>query len=345
MLIIFPATERLIRFLLGQVFALIVTIVLAAILVVLTSESDDSLWVRGLAVTAAATYLYSVIYLCLCPRSGVCGYRTRLIRDNLLLLIPWLIYVSVTGTFSTAGFLQITAFVVVPLVLVCTISEDRLNQWNWQDLLAILCIWLPFEAVLLGDVWLWPEGGGAYPVNTLLAFCLVYGLFVRGRNLPEIGLPLRRPSRNQVLMLLLVFLAFCAFAIPFGLFTGFIAWAPQKSLLSWGASWIGVFLFIALPEELLFRGLIMNYFSHRLRQLPFIGPAYLSLILTSVFFGLTHMNNPPHMDWRFFIVSSAAGFCYGFVWMTSRNLLLPALLHTMTNYVWLNFFLGGANGN
>lgn len=342
MLMIFSGTERLIKFLIGQVIGLLFVAMISIALVMLTDLSDQSLWIRIPAVGAAAVYLYAVFYFCLCPRSRVSLQSFRIIRDAAFLFAPWIVYVLATDTLSVAGLLQICSFIMVPLILISTIPAANVNRWNWQDLIAIICIWAPFEAGMLGKVWSWPEGGAAYPVNTLMAFCLVYILFVKRRRLPHIGLPFRIPGRSQVLMLFLSLLLFCAVAIPFGLITEFISYTPQVSLMSWGFSGIGIFLFIALPEELLFRGLLMNYFSHRLKKNNSFNSEYLSLILTSVLFGFAHLNNPPMLDWRFVLLSTFAGFLYGFVWMKSKNLLLPALLHMMVNYIWLNVFLGGA---
>jgi membrane protease YdiL (CAAX protease family) len=94
----------------------------------------------------------------------------------------------------------------------------------------------------------------------------------------------------------------------------------------------GIFVFIAMPEELLFRGIIQNFLQKSwLKPLP-------ALIVTSVIFGVAHLNNGPRPDWRYFLLATIAGLFYGNAYTRTRALLAPAIVHTLVDTVWRSFF-------
>jgi membrane protease YdiL (CAAX protease family) len=59
------------------------------------------------------------------------------------------------------------------------------------------------------------------------------------------------------------------------------------------------------------------------------------LIVASVIFGLSHLNNGPQAlpNWRYAIVASFAGFAYGKVFQKSTSIFASALLHTAVDWV------------
>ncbi|HEX2524207.1 MAG TPA: CPBP family intramembrane glutamic endopeptidase, partial [Terriglobia bacterium] len=129
------------------------------------------------------------------------------------------------------------------------------------------------------------------------------------------------------------FLVFAPLAIPIGLVTGFITLSsrqvPKWELL---LSAIGIFFLIAIPEELLFRGIIQNFLEKTLRRQGF------ALIATSVIFGAAHLNNGPRPDLRYFLLASLAGLFYGNAYHRTRGLLAPVIVHTLVDTVWRGFF-------
>jgi membrane protease YdiL (CAAX protease family) len=95
---------------------------------------------------------------------------------------------------------------------------------------------------------------------------------------------------------------------------------------------LGIFFLIAIPEELLFRGIIQNFLEKTLRKPP------LALFVTSLIFGAAHLNNGPRPDWRYFLLASLAGLFYGNAYQQTRGLMAPAIVHTLVDMVWRAFF-------
>ena len=129
------------------------------------------------------------------------------------------------------------------------------------------------------------------------------------------------------------FLIFAPVAILLGLASGFLAIAGSFTApgpLLFMA--LGIFLVIAVPEELLFRGILQNVLEKSL------GHRNLALGVTAIVFGLAHLNNGPHADWRYVGLATLAGWFYGRAYLKTRNLMAPALLHTLVDTVWRGFF-------
>jgi membrane protease YdiL (CAAX protease family) len=250
----------------------------------------------------------------------------RLLGTSALLLVPYAIYAFGTGAFTAHAALKLTAFVLGPALLIAF-------KWRlaWADVLAILALWLPLDFRLFRDVWSWPEGGAAYTLNVVLAVDLALLLFVAFRRLDGVGYRFRI-ERND-LSAYLVNLAVClAFVVPLGLATGFVRYNPDTGAGSFAFSFLAIFLTIAVPEELLFRGLIQNLLQ---KTWSHAGRA---LVVTSVVFGLAHLNNGPHPDWRYVLLATVAGFFYGRAYLQSGGLMAPALVHASIDAIWRGFF-------
>lgn len=239
-------------------------------------------------------------------------------------------YALGTGCFDWSPLLRLVAFVTVPTALALWAGQDRPQGYRlrWQDALAVFCIWVPFDTGLLSMIWAWPAGEGAYVVNTSLAVSLAVTLFACWRGMPELRFRWAW-SWHDVKWATYGVLGFTAFALPIGFATGFITLNPTRDLGKILGAPLGIFFFIAVPEELLFRGLIQNM----LRRL--LGNQWAALAVASVFFGATHLNNEPLWDWRFFLLATIAGAFYGLVHDKTRSLLAPALTHAAVDVIWL----------
>ena len=96
---------------------------------------------------------------------------------------------------------------------------------------------------------------------------------------------------------------------------------------------------VAIPEELLFRGIIQNLLT------KFIRIKYnwiFSLSIASVIFGVAHYNNFSTPDWRYVFLSTIAGAVYGFVYIKSGKTTVSALVHTGVNFIWAILFKDSA---
>lgn len=86
--------------------------------------------------------------------------------------------------------------------------------------------------------------------------------------------------------------------------------------------------FIALPEELFFRGLLLNLLERR------IGTQR-ALLVTSLLFGLAHFNKRAvYFNWRYVILAAVAGVFYGQAWLASRRVLTSSITHATVDTVW-----------
>lgn len=244
----------------------------------------------------------------------------------------YLAYGASTGSLELSRFLKLACFTFAPLALVFFAGTKATS--SWLDWLAAIIIWIPFDARWLTDIWQWPAGNGAYVLNTILAVDLALLSFLCFRRIP--GLNFRFTfSKRDLLLGLGYFGIFALVAIPIGLASGFISWNPERSLLKWILTPIGIFLFIAIPEELLFRGIFQNLLSRLIKG------RWASILIISGFFGLTHLNNGGGGDWRYVGLATFAGVIYGKSYITCRGLLIPALIHTAVDSVWILLFFNG----
>jgi CAAX protease family protein len=248
------------------------------------------------------------------------------------LLLPYLIYALGTQSFHWFPFMKLLAYLVLPAGLLITVRRAS-DHVQWQDLVVILMLWFPLDFRWMRDVWSWPGNSLAYSMNSLLATCLGVFLFVVIRRLGGVGYHYRFQWHDWWIGLR-NFLYFAPIAIPIGILTGFIRvsgrFAPPWQFL---LSAVGIFIFVAIPEELLFRGIIQNSLQKTLlKPLP-------ALIVTSIIFGAAHLNNgPTQPDWRYFLLASIAGLFYGNAYARTGNLMAPAIVHTLVDTVWRSFF-------
>src|SRR5262245_33353891 len=202
--------------------------------------------------------------------------------------------------------------------------------------LVAVAIWLPSELGLVHGMTL-PPGGGGLEAGRLLGFDLGLLLFVAVAALPNLGYGLR--FRRTDLALAAVALAgFASVAIPLGLSIGFIHWAPTpfSPLVSLVRAF-GIYFLIAVPEELLFRGVVQNALE---RHWTAGGARRWSLAIAAVIFGLTHLNNGHAPNIRYAILATLAGVAYGWVWQRSRRITASALTHASVDWIWITLFKG-----
>jgi len=247
------------------------------------------------------------------------------------LVVLYLAYALGTDSFQLLPFLKLAGYVVLPAALMVTIRQPE-QRLLWQDVVVILALWLPLDFRWMRDVWGWPHHSLAYSMNSLMATSLAVFLFACVRGLKDVGYRCHFQNRDGWIGVR-NFLFFAPLAIPIGLLTGFIT-ISRRPISAWDLlySALGIFFLIAIPEELLFRGIIQNFLEKTSRK-----PG-LALVVTSLLFGAAHLNNGPSPDWRYFLLASLAGLFYGNAYQRTRALLAPAFVHTLVDTVWRAFF-------
>jgi membrane protease YdiL (CAAX protease family) len=243
----------------------------------------------------------------------------------------YVVYGVGTDTFWGVSLLKLTLYVAVATSLAVWASLAG-RPVRWQDGAAILALWIPMEAGLLDDLWSWPPGAGFQPMGVILAVVLAVLLFDSFRGLPGVGyrFAVRRSDLRPVVV---NFLAFVAIGIPIGLATGFLTWSPDVSgPIPFLGRGIGIFLLTAIPEELLFRGLIQNVLQRWLKR------TWPALLLAALIFGAAHLENGPFPDWRYFVLATIAGVFYGRAYLKTGSLMAPALVHALVDLTWAELF-------
>jgi membrane protease YdiL (CAAX protease family) len=118
-----------------------------------------------------------------------------------------------------------------------------------------------------------------------------------------------------------------------GLALGFIhPHADTPSLIRAVSRWLGIFVFVAIPEELFFRAWVQNLLQRRLGRRT-------ALIIASVLFGLSHFNKrSTHFNWRYVLLATMAGVFYGRAWRDRRRVPASTITHTFVDWIWSWWF-------
>jgi hypothetical protein len=110
---------------------------------------------------------------------------------------------------------------------------------------------------------------------------------------------------------------------------------PHRNLPAVGralVSWVGIFVFVAVLEELFFRAWVQNLLERRVGQRA-------ALLIASVLFGLSHFNKrSAHFNWRYVLLATIAGIFYGRAWREQRRVPASAITHTFVDWLWYLWF-------
>jgi membrane protease YdiL (CAAX protease family) len=242
-----------------------------------------------------------------------------------VLCIPYVLVTWAAGDFRWGWFVLYAALPpAVAILLKQAARSDLADRGTWQDFLVLAVLGLAvdlrwFEAA-------WPARLAIFN-KVLLLDAGIYG-FVLIRNLAGTGFDLRLRWRDVGIGIReLVF--YTPIAIVIGLGLGFLhahAVLPGPSAIA--LAWIFTFFFIAVPEELFFRGWMQNLFERRMGRFP-------ALLLTSVLFGLAHFNKRAvNFNWRYVLLAALAGFFYGRAWRHDRRVGASAVTHASVDAIW-----------
>ncbi len=246
------------------------------------------------------------------------------------ILLAWAVYAFNTGSFSAWNAAIVCAYVLVPLALL-SLGGGRPGR-NALDYVALLALALPVKFLLLLPLWPYPKAQLAYTLSMLLAVNVGIAGFLFVRRLDGVGYWIGW-GKNWAFFIVASFLAVAAVDIPAGRALGFLHWAPGRagwsSLPLWAA---GIFFFTAWPEEFLFRGLLQNLLSKSTKNEA--G----GWILASVIFGLAHIRNGGFWNWKYAVLATFAGFCYGWTWRKTRSIFGSAIVHCAVDVTWHALF-------
>lgn len=297
-------------------------------------------------VTIVFFFLFATAYLLQINPPAAKALRAYLAaRPRLLLLAPallWLfsaIYSILVGAFSGGKLAVGLVYCLVPSLLLYRFFPEK-ETFSWSDALALILIWLPVELNYFSQPTI-PVIDGAISILGLVAIILTVFLFTIVGDVPELGLTFqwRYQDIERAFWYFLLFVA--VVGIPVG-FAGQL-FAISSSFPSLEQIFISVFFvyfFIALPEELVFRGIIQNVLSKKLENIKNGG--IISIAIASLLFAGAHifMKHLPffsgsshllHKPVAYFLLSAGAGIFYGLAFIKTRKVTAAALTHTLVD--------------
>jgi membrane protease YdiL (CAAX protease family) len=249
-----------------------------------------------------------------------------------LLLAPYFVFVIGTHTFSLGGLAKLVAYIAVPVFL---LLPDRIHnpaRAGWRDFAAMAALAVPVGANWLTGIWVWPED--LYFFRPLYSVCIGVYVFVVIRNLDGVGYRLSLRKRDVVDGFANL-AGFALLGIPLGVALHFIhPHLRSVAFSTFAFQCLGIYLSIAIPEELLFRGILQNFL---VRTLPDRGGFY-GVTITSAVFGLAHLHHSPVPNWRYAIMATLAGLFYGNAFRTRHRISASALTHTLVDTLWRFWF-------
>lgn len=248
----------------------------------------------------------------------------RVVRPAVL-CVPYVLVSSAGGMFRW-GWLA--AYALVPVVVAGLMVEakrvDPEQRGTWRELLVLAALGLAVDLRWMERAW--PPHLAAFN-KMLLLDVGIYGLLVL-RELEGVGFDLRLRARDS-LVGLREYGFYAPMAVALGLGMGFLhVHARWPSVLQAVGAVVFTFLFIAIPEELFFRGWVQNLLERRWGRMP-------ALVVTAVLFGLAHFNKRAvHFNWRYVVMAALAGIFYGRAGRTDRRVGASATTHALVDATW-----------
>jgi membrane protease YdiL (CAAX protease family) len=245
------------------------------------------------------------------------------------LCLPYLLVNLAAFNFQWSWF---ALYALLPTAVALLLQQARIvdpNQTgNWRDFLILLTLGLAVDLRWFEPAW--PPHLAVFNKMILLN-AGIYGFhFIRKLN--GVGYDLRlRPGDARTGLREWAF--YTPIAIALGLSLGFLHFHRHwPNLLLLAGAYFFTFLFIAVPEELFFRGWLQNLLERRLGRLK-------SLLLTATLFGLSHFNKRAlHFNWRYVLLAAIAGIFYGRAWRQNRRVGASSITHATVDTLWSIWF-------
>ena len=243
------------------------------------------------------------------------------------LCIPYVLVAVDRGVYSTR-WLALYALLPVSISVLLKISRALRNRGCWLEFLVLAVLGLAVDLRWFERAW--PAHLSVFN-KVLLLDAGIYG-FLAIRELDGVGFDLRLRLRD-VAVGLREFLFLLPFVLGLGLVLGFLHVHPfgpavGATALKFAGAWIFTFFFIAVPEELFFRGWLQNLLERRIGRRR-------ALFLTAALFGLSHFNKrTAFFNWRYVLLAAIAGVFYGRAWRSNRRVGASSVTHATVDSVW-----------
>ena len=279
-------------------------------------------------VIAALLMLLPFLFAAFWPPSVQAAQRLPLtVRLGLpwVLCVPYAIVAISYGQFRLSWF---TLYLLLPVMISWLLYRasvaDPAQRGDWRDFLVLVVLGLAVDLRWFEPAW--PPHLAVFN-KMLLLDAGIYG-FLAVRRLQAVGFDLRlRLADLRIGARELAF--YTPIAIALGLTLRFLhvhTNIPTVSHVALG--WMFTFFFIAVPEELFFRGWMQNLLERRLGR-------NWALLTTAFLFGLSHFNKrATHFNWRYVLLAALAGIFYGRAWRQERRVGASAITHASVDTLW-----------
>jgi membrane protease YdiL (CAAX protease family) len=202
---------------------------------------------------------------------------------------------------------------------------------TWLDFIIIALLWFPLEFSIGHQFIPKPAQSTLHLLAYAVAIVLGLSIFLMFRRLRGMKINLPRSGRDLV-NLLLGFVACAPILIALGRAIGFLPpfhWPANPSATRIGSQFLIILAATALPEEILFRGLIQNCIMQK------FGASTSTLLASAFIFGCAHLDNGPGPlpNWRYMILATIAGIAYGKVFEKSSSIFASAGLHALVDTI------------
>ncbi|MGA7858232.1 MAG: CPBP family intramembrane glutamic endopeptidase [Terracidiphilus sp.] len=242
-----------------------------------------------------------------------------------LLCVPYVLIGLSFGIFHW-GWLALYALLPVAIAMLLWEAKrvDPELHGSWRDFVVLAVLGLAVDLRWFEPAW--PAGLTAIGKMLLLDAGIFGFLVVRG--LDGVGFDLRLRGRDAGIGLR-EFCFYAVVAIPLGLGLGFLHFhASWPNGVQACIGFVFTFFFIAIPEELFFRGWMQNLLERRMGRSA-------ALLVTAALFGLSHWNKrTAHFNWQYVLMAALAGIFYGRAWRAERRVGASAITHTLVDTVW-----------
>jgi membrane protease YdiL (CAAX protease family) len=241
------------------------------------------------------------------------------------LCVPYAMVAVFSGQFRWGWFaLYLLLPVMISFLLYRAGVADPEQRGDWRDLLVLAVLGLAVDLRWFEPAW--PHRLAVFN-KMLLLDAGIYG-FLAIRRLEGVGFDLRLRMADLRIGLR-EFVLYAPMAIALGLSLSFLHFHAQiPSVAHIVLGWVFTFFFIAVPEELFFRGWMQNLLERRIGR-------HWALLTTAVLFGLSHFNKRAvHFNWRYVLLAGIAGIFYGRAWRQERRVGASAFSHASVDTLW-----------
>jgi len=250
----------------------------------------------------------------------------------------YLVYALPLGLFAWLSLAKLAA-IILPAAWVFVLTRPDPEKLGWQDALLIVLLAAPAVSGVTLYREIYPGIGDPVDRLDILGKLTAIGVgavaFLVLRPLPDPDYRFALRARDLIVGFKW-YLYYLPLAIPLALFTGMARFEPRPVdgpvyFLELLGRALGIYLAVALPEELCFRGALQRLLAGRL------GKPLAAQALAAVLFGLVHITFRFFPNWPHALLAGVLGWFCGSAYREGR-IPAAAVCHTLVVITWAFLF-------